>query len=305
MSEVKFACPVCGQHITADSRASGTSLECPTCFRKIIIPQAPTSTSNLIISAAQAERSRPPQAEVASSARRSRRGGLKGVIDMAIFLVVLGAAGAVAYHYRDRLFKKTETAAPSSSDETSAEAPGPGGISSAAAAAASNVVWTLDVAKADVPGGAAAGRIHGDIFVCDRAVLQGGVLTLRKGRAGATELGVTINLPATQGEELSGKTILVTAGQTGPVPRVVLRWREATQKTATLTVKDGYSLKLEFEPALGNHIAGKVYICTPDEWKSAVAGTFTAEIRKPAPPKPRPPNASDGSSARSVVNFRS
>src|ERR1039457_7177845 len=41
MSEFKYACPVCGQHIQCDSTQSGTVMECPTCFQKITAPQAP------------------------------------------------------------------------------------------------------------------------------------------------------------------------------------------------------------------------------------------------------------------------
>src|SRR5437016_3225117 len=41
MSEFKYACPVCGQHIQCDSSQAGTQMECPTCFQKIIAPQAP------------------------------------------------------------------------------------------------------------------------------------------------------------------------------------------------------------------------------------------------------------------------
>src|SRR5436305_731058 len=60
MSEFKFACPVCGQHITADSSASGGQLECPTCFRKIVIPQAPSNPdAKFIVSAAEVGKPRP------------------------------------------------------------------------------------------------------------------------------------------------------------------------------------------------------------------------------------------------------
>jgi DNA-directed RNA polymerase subunit RPC12/RpoP len=43
MSEFKYACPVCGQHMKCDSSQSGTVMECPTCFQKITAPQAPVS----------------------------------------------------------------------------------------------------------------------------------------------------------------------------------------------------------------------------------------------------------------------
>ena len=50
MSEFKFACPVCGQHITADSSTSGGQIECPTCFQKIVVPQAPASAGHEVYS---------------------------------------------------------------------------------------------------------------------------------------------------------------------------------------------------------------------------------------------------------------
>ena len=43
MSEFKYACPVCGQHIRCDSSQAGSVMDCPTCFQKITVPQAPTA----------------------------------------------------------------------------------------------------------------------------------------------------------------------------------------------------------------------------------------------------------------------
>jgi hypothetical protein len=66
--EFKFACPVCHQHIECVVEAGGQVIECPTCFQKIIIPQAPTGhTTKLILRAKQAVRppATPPQTTVA------------------------------------------------------------------------------------------------------------------------------------------------------------------------------------------------------------------------------------------------
>ena len=49
MSEFKFACPICGQHMKCDSSQSGTVMECPTCFQKITAPQAPESDDSKFI----------------------------------------------------------------------------------------------------------------------------------------------------------------------------------------------------------------------------------------------------------------
>jgi uncharacterized protein YbaR (Trm112 family) len=53
--EVKFACPVCHQHIRCDAASSGVIMACPTCFRNLIVPQAATGqTTRLILRAKQA-----------------------------------------------------------------------------------------------------------------------------------------------------------------------------------------------------------------------------------------------------------
>jgi hypothetical protein len=54
ISELKFACPVCQQHIACDPGLGGLQMECPTCLAKIIIPKAPTgATTKLILRARQ------------------------------------------------------------------------------------------------------------------------------------------------------------------------------------------------------------------------------------------------------------
>jgi regulation of enolase protein 1 (concanavalin A-like superfamily) len=49
MSEFKFACPVCGQHMMCDSSQGGSVMECPTCFQRIIAPQAPAPDAKFIL----------------------------------------------------------------------------------------------------------------------------------------------------------------------------------------------------------------------------------------------------------------
>src|ERR1041384_7503750 len=105
MSEFKFACPVCGQHITADSSTGGTQLECPTCFQKIIVPQAPASSdSKYILSAAQVAKPRetangstPDLGPLQRSPRRTVPIGVG-------LLFLLCAAGATVFVYRERIF---------------------------------------------------------------------------------------------------------------------------------------------------------------------------------------------------------
>jgi DNA-directed RNA polymerase subunit RPC12/RpoP len=38
--EIRFSCPVCGQHIKADEDMAGASVKCPICGKQLIVPPA-------------------------------------------------------------------------------------------------------------------------------------------------------------------------------------------------------------------------------------------------------------------------
>jgi hypothetical protein len=43
MSEFKFFCPQCGQHILCDTGYSGKQIKCPICQKAIVVPQSPAA----------------------------------------------------------------------------------------------------------------------------------------------------------------------------------------------------------------------------------------------------------------------
>src|SRR5436190_24338240 len=111
MSEFKFACPVCGQHITSDSSASGTHLECPTCFQKVVVPQAPSSgDSKFIISASQVSKPRPlSNGAAAEGSDITVSSPKRPLVPIAGILVLLAGAGAAAFVFKDKLFKPADS----------------------------------------------------------------------------------------------------------------------------------------------------------------------------------------------------
>ena len=98
-----------------------------------------------------------------------------------------------------------------------------------------------------------------------------------------------MHLFAQQGEELGGKSIEVASDRVPPLPKVVLLWKDNQDKTMRQTLNQGYAMKLAFGEVLDGRIPGRIYISLPDEFRSVIAGTFTADIRKPPPPKPKQP----------------
>jgi|ERR1051325_1069309 DNA-directed RNA polymerase subunit RPC12/RpoP len=285
MSEFKFACPVCGQHITADSSNSGGQISCPTCFQKIIVPQAPASADpKFILSAAQVGKPRPVGAangeQLGTDPSAEHR---KSLIATIALIVVVCAAGGATFAFRDKLFKSNREQSDGAGKTAVAAAP------PKVYPIPTNVSWTMDLSGTSIPDATAAGIIHASGFFCERATLQGGHLTLRQGRSWPPDLGITVELFAQQGEDLSGKTVEIPPDRAPPLPKVILRWKDDQQKAASRNIIAGYALKVSFGTAVNGRMPGKIYIGLPDENKSFVAGTFNAEIRKPTPPKPKQP----------------
>lgn len=280
MSEFKFACPVCGQHITADIRAAGSQLACPTCFRKIVVPQAPASADHkFILSAAEVNKPRPiPTGTTASTTAQPRRWN-PFLLSGAGALILIGSA-AVAFF----VFRAKQSSAPNHDGKAIAK------VQEVWPTPTNTLPWSLDLADAKIPAQTASGRIHGRDFVYERATLQGGTLTLRHGHSGTIDLGLSIYFFSDDAEDLAGKVLAVTTNNTRS-PRVLLRWKDG-EKAATQTIKSGYALKLDFGPISANRLNGQIYICVPDDDKSCIAGSFQAEIRKPSAPKPRAANTS-------------
>jgi regulation of enolase protein 1 (concanavalin A-like superfamily)/DNA-directed RNA polymerase subunit RPC12/RpoP len=96
MSEFKYACPVCGQHMRCDSSQAGSVMECPTCFQKITVPQAPVKTQKFILAGIKLGGRRPvPTTPGESAAPVPVQKTPKWVIALVVTLVVV-AAGAGA-----------------------------------------------------------------------------------------------------------------------------------------------------------------------------------------------------------------
>ena len=284
MSEFKFACPVCGQHLTADSSTSGGQIECPTCFQTIVVPHAPeASDTKLILSATQVGKPRPTSEPTASQfaplRNSSRRSSLPALVGL---LVLLGAAGAAVFYFRDRLLAFIR---PSPPPPTNVVAPAPPGNGHPVP---TNFSWTLELTNAVFPDTPLAGKIHGTGFVCSTAVLVRGLLLCGEGAAPRHDLGFGVSLPARQAVELSGKTLEISPDQTN-APPVGWRWKDERQQPVTQIISNGYLLKVTFGQATNGHLPGRIYICLPDPDKSFAAGTFDAEIRRPSAPKPNPP----------------
>jgi hypothetical protein len=281
MSEFKFACPVCGQHMMCDASQAGTVMECPTCFQKITAPQAPASDAKFILTGTKvSEKKISVRGMDVSVVSEPEKNIPAGIFIAVLVAVCIAAVAAVLFIHKNQKPVAVETPVPpplAQKPPTVEAAP----VKSAVAAVhASDTNWTLSLAAVATPAAPVAGRIHGQDFIMERAYFStNGGLTLRAGAHGAVEFGVMINFSGAVPEALAGQTINVTP-DTEQAATVNLRWTDDTgvQKQSFNT---GYALRLEFGAMVKGKLPGKIYLCMPDAEKSYLMGSFTANISRP------------------------
>jgi hypothetical protein len=280
MSEFKFACPVCGQHVMCDSSQSSTVMECPTCFQQIVAPQAPASDEQKFILAGTKVSERPPPQTGAESPDFIP--ATKNPLPAILFLMVFaGAVAAGVFIFRGKIFSPAGNGAQTNVTASATQIPVQPAL---VAPPSSETNWTLNLDRAtnfsDTP---AAGRIHALDFIIERAYFQNGILTLREGARGPLDFGCTINFSGAQAEALAGRTINVTTNA-DMAARITLHW-ENDADSGKDSFNSGYAMRLEFGALTNNHLPGKIYLCTPDAEKSYLLGKFNADARKPKPKK--------------------
>lgn len=287
MSEFKYACPVCGQHLLCDESQAGSVMDCPTCFQKIIAPQAPASDSKFILTGVKLSDKKP-------TARGSHPAAVyetKKPFPVALVLVLVFACSAIAaaVAFRGKIFPPQPPAAPGNATTAAGTgnpaAPKPVAKPPLVAPPANDASWSLSLGVNPLPDAPVAGRIHGQDFIIERASFRDGTLTLRYGTRGSVDFGVLVNFSGAQPESLSGQSINVMA-DAQQAALVQLRWKDADGSAQRAEFPNGYAMRLEFGLLANNHLPGKIYLCTPDPEKSYLLGSFNADARKPKPKNP-------------------
>ena len=291
MSEFKYACPVCGQHMKCDSSQSGTVMECPTCFQKIIAPQAPeTDDPKFIIKGTKVgERPVPGTTADVGAASKSPPPEESSLPTIAFIVILFFAAAVVLFAFRGSIFKPTNEpeAPPMPPPPPQAVRPPPPPPKPALVAPPANdALWMLNLDGATIPNSPAAGRIHGQDFIIESATFRNSTLLLRAGIEGRPlDTGIAINFSGAQVEALMAQTINVTTNSDSAA-HVTLIWKNKTS-AGRVDFSRGYVMRLELGVVINNRLPGKIYLCTPDAEKSYLVGTFDAEVHRPRMVRPK------------------
>jgi hypothetical protein len=343
MSDFKFNCPKCGQHLSADVSYAGKQVACPACGQQVVAPGAPATAAPPAIRISPPSASpprlprlptgaRPPQktcglaiASLICSigsfliiplgfipgiicghlARKKIAGtpGLQGgglakagliVGYVALGLNVLAVAALVAFfaffatqvrqarsvaqppfprsamrpppNVAPPRMMQPDTAQPPEPETTDTEPDGSG--------------WTMKLAGVETPSSVVAGRIHGQPFEMEKAVLEGGWLKLVQGKHFIADREIDVVTFENDISRLSGRTFTVPKQEFGGNPHIWMKWKElGVSMPKQKAYMDHYVMRLEFGAPSGGKLPGKIYLCLPDLEKSFIAGTFEAQLK--------------------------
>jgi hypothetical protein len=321
MSELRFNCPNCGQHLSGDSSYAGQRVSCPSCQTQVVVPPpvpgatlaqgvppmpgvrpqmpspAPQKTSGLAIASlvcsigsfliipfgfipgiicghmAKGQMDRTPGLQGRGLAKA---GLIVGYISLglhvlvvcgvvALFFFVRAAAPTARTHSSSRTVQ-SHRAAPVEAETTDTQPDGSG--------------WTLQLADAEIPATAVTGRIHGQPFKLEKVSLEAGFLKFMEGTDFFADREMDVVIFESDPHKLSGRSFVVPKQEFGNNPHIYMRWKEsepsgANQKSYT----DKYALRLEFGELAGGKLPGKIYLCTPDQAKSFIRGTFELPVK--------------------------
>ena len=124
MSDIKFSCPQCGQHITCDELCMGMEVQCPGCQQTLTVPQIapapaapppptqPRITINRTAHQPAATAAAPPPRTMPTyrtfnAEPEPKKGGVKKIITIALVVMAFGVGGYFGFNWVYHLQQKT------------------------------------------------------------------------------------------------------------------------------------------------------------------------------------------------------
>jgi hypothetical protein len=259
VSQFKFACPICGQHLQARSEEAGHTTECPTCFKKLTVPQAPANGGgNLIIAAALAESSRrvavppsSPQTPVGAPKGGSR--GLR-IILIVTFLAVLAVIAGLVFLWPG----------------AAVDSPSDGGMVQR---------WTTRFDELQLLETPVVGRLNGWSFEANRQIWRGTQLILRQEGGSPAGLRLELTFPLAGGELVPGKTWKLRTKDPPLTAPVRMLWKDERGDNQSLVFPSDYLLWVRFDAVSKKKVTGRIHLCLSDPEHSWVAGRFEADVK--------------------------
>lgn len=300
MSELKFSCPHCTQHISCDPAWAGHSLQCPSCQKQITVPPPQTglrvsgqpaggrlsaklranlrqaglrSSTAPSASPPRQRTSRPAPPVIASTPRASK--SVFSLLRIALvlgclFMLLVGSLFAWSF-YRRSLRNKERAEWRENLTRQQTRRPNPVPTGQAAPA-------LYREPKLELPANAVAGQIGGQQFRYEHATVSMHRFVLREGKNWQADREITITTFASPAD-LAGKTLLVTPDNQSPRLSISAAWLDESKRRRLARAPNGYSLQLKCGPIENGRMSGSIDLQMPGAPATAIKGDFIAAVK--------------------------
>jgi hypothetical protein len=299
MNELKFSCPKCGQHLTAEPAWSGVQIKCPVCKADVTVPSAGAgalapfshfqSASGLppIIEAPP-----PPLTRPATVTRKSSAPWLIIALVIGFCFVLLALAGiALLLFFRSaqrQTFAFRPPPPPASDVVTPSFSPPADQRSQRPSSPYRNAVpnqpekpVTTDPLTVEIPAARVSGSLVGISFSPNVIKIEHGILKLGQGAGFLPDFEVLIFLFLND-QSPAGKSWTIPdpdhgSGGYRATPHVHFRSKQGAT-TQSHALSSNYAMRLEFGTPKAGKIPGRIYLELPEPYASKLAGSFEAQL---------------------------
>ena len=286
MSEFKFTCSQCGQHLSADDSWIGQPIQCPSCQAALVVPRlaatAPPPVPKLSVASSlppvipaaprPAGQAR-PNATPPHSAPRAAPWlwiilgvVLLGVVGIAVFAIV-------GYQALRGQVRPVTTPPPQPPARSIA-----GGNNNSPKV--NDPAVTTDPASAKIPDAPASGTLRDQPFQVEAATISPMNIVLKQGKEFLPDASLTFFLFLKPEDKLEGRKIIIARNDTVVFrPHIHVARKEAVGGVPkTEIVTSNYALRLEFGERQGNKLPGRIFLEMGQHLGTKVAGTFEAAV---------------------------
>lgn len=291
MSELKFSCTQCGQHIAADEAWSGRQIQCPKCQAALVVPAVPAASTTIRPSAPPPPPLPPqfpsaPAPAVSAPARPKSKSPVLWIVLGAGAVCLVGALAVGVLAYR-MVQAKQRAESRSRAAQMSRNNPAPPRVATQSRSAdllptpADPKVQT-DPATVEIPNTPTAGTIRGSEFKPDSALITSQSFTLKQGKEFFPDASLTFFLFLKPDQKLPGRTITIASqDKSFPKPHIHVARKGPDQRIPkTEIVTQNYALRLEFGEQDGDKLPGRIYLELGESFGTKVSGTFEAKVGK-------------------------
>ena len=279
MSDIKFSCPQCGQHIAAGQMWASRQIPCPKCQAVLTVP-GQTSTAPPPIPPVLPFAVPPPVPHPVASPARQAKGSSAWIWIIAGVGVVAVVGIALIVFLGVRFYQTTSKKVTAQRQAFTTPAPSVPPVKGEPRAREKDPAVITDPGGMEIPDSPAAGTLRNEPFRVDGASASHSFIVLKQGKDFFPDASLTI-FPFLKGDEkLDGRKIIIAPDdRAGLRPHIHVARKDDPKGLPKVEIVTGnYALRLEFGERQGNKLPGRIYLEMGRHLGTKVAGTFEATV---------------------------